>query len=82
MPKWEDIREDLFEAIIQVHPPINKEQQVEIVAAMRARGHDMGWNAIRYVAQYSAVVVVLVLARRHRPSECGKAGSIPANISS
>ncbi|KAL2180003.1 uncharacterized protein P884DRAFT_267655 [Thermothelomyces heterothallicus CBS 202.75] len=49
MPKWEDIREDLFEAIMQVHPPINKEQQGDIVRIMREKGHDMGWNAIRYV---------------------------------
>jgi hypothetical protein len=49
MPRWEDIREDLFEAIIQVNPPINKEQQSEIVEIMKAKGHDMGWNAIRYV---------------------------------
>ncbi|KAL2171639.1 hypothetical protein VTG60DRAFT_2207 [Thermothelomyces hinnuleus] len=49
MPKWEDIREDLFEAIMQVHPPINKEQQADIVRIMREKGHDMGWNAIRYV---------------------------------
>ncbi|KAK4043592.1 hypothetical protein C8A01DRAFT_32322 [Parachaetomium inaequale] len=49
MPRWEDIREDLFEAIIQVHPAINKEQQAEIVEIMKAKGHDMGWNAIRYV---------------------------------
>ncbi|KAK4155223.1 hypothetical protein C8A00DRAFT_13709 [Chaetomidium leptoderma] len=48
MPKWEDIRDDLFEAIIQVQPAINKEQQSEIVELMRAKGHDMGWNAIRY----------------------------------
>lgn len=49
MPKWEDIREDLFEAIMQVQPPINREQQADIVKIMRGKGHDMGWNAIRYV---------------------------------
>lgn len=49
MPRWEDIREDLFEAVIQVQAPINKEQQAEIVRIMREKGHDMGWNAIRYV---------------------------------
>ena len=55
MPKWEDIRDDLFEAIIQANPPISKEQQVEIVATMNARGHDMGWNAIRYVPPFSTL---------------------------
>ncbi len=55
MPKWEDIRDDLFEAIIQANPPISKEQQVEIVATMNARGHDMGWNAIRYVPPSSTI---------------------------
>ncbi len=58
MPKWEDIRDDLFEAIIQANPPITKEQQVEIVATMKARGHDMVWNAIRYVPQSSNNLVV------------------------
>ncbi len=55
MPKWEDIRDDLFEAIVQANPPISKEQQVEIVATMKARGHDMGWNAIRYVPRSSTI---------------------------
>jgi hypothetical protein len=49
MAKWDNIRDDLFEAIIQVMGTINKEQQTEIVNIMRAKGHDMGWNAIRYV---------------------------------
>jgi hypothetical protein len=49
MAKWEEIRDDLFEAIIQVQPTINKEQQADIVNVMRARGHDTSWNAIRYV---------------------------------
>jgi hypothetical protein len=49
MPKWEDIREDLFEAVMQVHPAMNKEQQADVVRLMRSKGHDMGWNAIRYV---------------------------------
>ncbi|AEO71555.1 uncharacterized protein THITE_32594, partial [Thermothielavioides terrestris NRRL 8126] len=48
MAKWDNIRDDLFEAIIQVMGTINKEQQTEIVNIMRAKGHDMGWNAIRY----------------------------------
>ncbi|KAK4241351.1 hypothetical protein C8A03DRAFT_12384 [Achaetomium macrosporum] len=56
MPKWEDIRDDLFEAIIRVQPPIDKEQQAEIVKIMQARGHDMGWNAIRYVRVPSLLV--------------------------
>jgi hypothetical protein len=49
MAKWEEIRDDLFEAIIQVQPTINKEQQADIVKIMQARGHDTSWNAIRYV---------------------------------
>lgn len=49
MAKWEEIRDDLFEAIIQVQPTINKEQQADVVKIMRARGHDTSWNAIRYV---------------------------------
>lgn len=49
MPKWEDIRDDLFEAVMSVYPPLQKEQQERIIAMMRKRGHNMGWNAIRYV---------------------------------
>lgn len=49
MPKWEEIREDLFEAVMQVHPAMNKEQQADVVRIMRSKGHEMGWNAIRYV---------------------------------
>lgn len=49
MARWEDIRDDLFEAIIQIQPTINRDQQAEIVKILRARGHDTSWNAIRYV---------------------------------
>ncbi|KAK3304403.1 uncharacterized protein B0T15DRAFT_494866 [Chaetomium strumarium] len=55
MPKWEDIRDDLFEAIVRVQPPIDKEQQAEIVEILKSRGHDMGWNAIRYVLAFLSV---------------------------
>lgn len=51
MPRWDEIRDDLFEAIIQVHAPISKEQQAEIVAILQAKGHAIGWNAIRYVLE-------------------------------
>ena len=77
MPKWEDIRDDLFEAIMQVQPAINKEQQMEIVAAMRARGHDMGWNAIRYVHLNQ-----LILSCCCYPSKCGTPGSMAGNSAS
>ncbi|KAL2127749.1 hypothetical protein VTI74DRAFT_10230 [Chaetomium olivicolor] len=49
MHRWEDIRDDLFEAVMQVQPPLNKDQQAEIVSIMKTKGHDMVWNAIRYV---------------------------------
>lgn len=55
MPKWEDIREDLFEAIIQVMGPLTKEQQAEVVRIMNERGHGMVWNAIRYGFQVLSV---------------------------
>jgi hypothetical protein len=67
MPKWEEIRDDLFEAIMQSHPPINKEQQAEIVQHMRDKGHDMGWNAIRYVHPSGDMP---------RPARVGKEGSL------
>ncbi|KAG7285097.1 hypothetical protein NEMBOFW57_009717 [Staphylotrichum longicolle] len=47
MPKWEEIRDDVFEAIIQVLPPISKEQQAEILAMLQAKGHVVTWNAVR-----------------------------------
>ncbi|GAB1313054.1 hypothetical protein MFIFM68171_03264 [Madurella fahalii] len=47
MPKWEEIRDDLFEAVIQVQPPLSKDQQAEVERIMNERGHDMVWNAIR-----------------------------------
>ncbi|KAK0651356.1 hypothetical protein B0T16DRAFT_453833 [Cercophora newfieldiana] len=49
MPRWDEIRDDLFEAYIAVSPPLTKEQQEELTGIMRARGHDMVWNAIRYL---------------------------------
>ncbi|KAK4455599.1 hypothetical protein QBC34DRAFT_70936 [Podospora aff. communis PSN243] len=49
MARWDDIRDDLFNAYVAVSPPLNSEQQEEIVRIMKARGHDMVWNAIRYI---------------------------------
>ncbi|KAK3320951.1 hypothetical protein B0T19DRAFT_466163 [Cercophora scortea] len=37
--RWEDIRDDLFEAIMNVHGPLTKEQQDDVVEFMRSRGH-------------------------------------------
>jgi hypothetical protein len=71
MPRWEDIRDDLFEAIIQAHPPINKEQQADIVKHMRDKGHDMGWNAIRYVRQSGSMT---------GPARVGKEESLRGTI--
>ncbi|KAK3387013.1 hypothetical protein B0H63DRAFT_521091 [Podospora didyma] len=53
MPRWEEIRDDLFEAIMQVQGPLSKEQQEEIVRIMRDRGHDMVWNAIRPMQKHA-----------------------------
>ena len=63
MVKWEDLRDDLFEAVVQVHPPLTKDQQDRIVEIMRSRGHDMAWNAIRYVSQFDGC-----LSTGNRPS--------------
>ncbi|KAK0705121.1 hypothetical protein B0H67DRAFT_450896, partial [Lasiosphaeris hirsuta] len=48
MVKWEDIREDLFEATLTVLLPLTKEQQEDIVRFMNERGHQTNWNAIRF----------------------------------
>ncbi|KAM7209537.1 hypothetical protein V8F20_000275 [Naviculisporaceae sp. PSN 640] len=53
MPKWEDIRDDLFEAVISVQPSLTKEQQDQVVVFMQSRGHNMVWNAIRPFSQFS-----------------------------
>jgi hypothetical protein len=42
MPKFEDIKGDLFEVIYLVaQPSLTPEQKDEIVAIMKARGYDM-----------------------------------------
>jgi len=47
MVRFQDIKEDLFEAICTIlKPTLTKEQQDDVVAFMRARGHDMTWSAI------------------------------------
>jgi len=48
MVKWEDVQDDLLEAVVAVTPPLSKEQQEQIVGIMTARGHNLTWNAIRY----------------------------------
>ena len=47
--RWEDLRDDLIQGLVNVFPPLNKEQQNEIVMFLQARGHDIVWNALRYV---------------------------------
>jgi hypothetical protein len=48
MPKFVEMKTDLFEAIYTIATPsIQPEQKDEIVAFMNARGHEMTWNAIR-----------------------------------
>lgn len=49
MARWEEIRDDLIDAIITVHGPFTKEDQTAITKTMNERGHNMVWNAIRYV---------------------------------
>ncbi|KAK4133008.1 hypothetical protein BT67DRAFT_364566, partial [Trichocladium antarcticum] len=76
MPRWEDMRDDLFGAVVSVQPAMSKAQQDEVVEIMRSRGHDMGWNAIRMPGRrtlqnwdaetHEAVLVALV--DRMKPS--------------
>jgi hypothetical protein len=47
MPTFEEIKDDLLEAIYQVAQPLTQEQKDEVVSNLKSRGHDMGWNAIR-----------------------------------
>ncbi|KAK3903357.1 hypothetical protein C8A05DRAFT_14676 [Staphylotrichum tortipilum] len=49
MTRWEEIKDDLLESIIQAHSPISKEHQAEVVRIMGEKGHAITWNAIRYV---------------------------------
>ena len=50
MVRWEDVREDLLDAILQVMGPLTREQQDGIVATLNERGHNVTWNAMRYVS--------------------------------
>jgi hypothetical protein len=50
--KWEDMKGDLFEVIICLTgvPKLSGEQQEQVVAMMRDKGHEMTWIAIRYMS--------------------------------
>lgn len=77
MPKWEDIRDDLFEAVISVQPALSKEQQEQIVVFMQSRGHNMVWNAIRYVPGYHCRAIVKALCKSSRSASLLKSPSFP-----
>jgi hypothetical protein len=47
MPTFEEIKDDLLDAIYQVAQPLTAEQKNEVVAILKSRGHNMVWNAIR-----------------------------------
>ena len=49
MVRWEDVREDLLDAMLQVSMPLTRDQQESIVAILNERGHNVTWNAMRYV---------------------------------
>ncbi|KAH6621221.1 hypothetical protein B0J18DRAFT_466829 [Chaetomium sp. MPI-SDFR-AT-0129] len=68
MARWEDIREDLFEAILQAQVPITKDQQAEIVKIMKEKGYDISWNAIRLEKEG-------ILSRRQESKCFGSAAS-------
>jgi hypothetical protein len=74
MPRWDDIRDDLFNAYVAVTPALNQEQQEEIVRMMKARGHDMVWNAIRYIFP-SFCDLAFSLSQKHRHLPFGNAYS-------
>ncbi|KAK3683718.1 hypothetical protein B0T22DRAFT_443728 [Podospora appendiculata] len=57
--RWEDIRDDLFEAIMSVHAPLSRDQQDEVVEFMRGRGHNMVWNAISKRLPFSLAAALL-----------------------
>ncbi|KAK3392626.1 hypothetical protein B0T20DRAFT_456081 [Sordaria brevicollis] len=44
--KWEDIRDDLFQAYIYAAGPITTDMQASIEEFMQSRGHEIRWNAI------------------------------------
>lgn len=47
MPSFEEIKDDLLDAIYHVAQPLTPEQKDEVVSILKSRGHDMVWNAIR-----------------------------------
>lgn len=48
MVRWEDVRDDLLDAVMQVAPAFTREQQDQIVTILNERGHGVTWNAMRY----------------------------------
>ena len=49
MVRIEDVAQDLLAAVMMVIPHFTSDQQDEITKIVRERGHDLTWNAIRYV---------------------------------
>ncbi|KAL2116823.1 hypothetical protein VTJ04DRAFT_8991 [Mycothermus thermophilus] len=47
MPKWNELRGDLFEVFLELHGLPDKDQQEKIIEKLKARGHETTWNAIR-----------------------------------
>ncbi|KAK3343898.1 hypothetical protein B0T25DRAFT_521960 [Lasiosphaeria hispida] len=61
MARWEELRDDLFEATLSVFLPLTRDQQDAVVQFMNQRGHNTNWNAISrhhhpYIAQPSLQV--------------------------
>ncbi|KAK1832735.1 hypothetical protein QBC39DRAFT_433035 [Podospora conica] len=57
MVRWEDVREDLLDALMQVTLPLTREQQDNIVAILNERGHQVTWNAMsRLLLPFSTIL--------------------------
>ncbi|TLD04911.1 uncharacterized protein PgNI_09726 [Pyricularia grisea] len=61
MPRFEDIKGDLFEAIWRVSAPtFGPEQQTAVIAQLKAKGIEMTWDAVRAPGLHEDLITVLL----------------------
>ncbi|KAK0740661.1 hypothetical protein B0T18DRAFT_431933 [Schizothecium vesticola] len=65
MVRWEDVREDLLDAMLQVSMPLTRDQQDSIVAILNERGHNVTWNAMRYTWDVETNEALLRVMNNH-----------------
>lgn len=83
MVRWEDIRDDLLDAVMQVCPAFTREQQDQIVTILNERGHAVTWNAMRYVGLSPVLSLLSVsIPPSHKKANAWGNGQVSALSSS